>query len=207
MPHQLENNSQTILSAKQRFFLQETRKKQRSSTHKLLNNSATPTAQTTFLNDICKNKKHMPVTTLHHTLKPLPARCLQVQRAAEVEPDQGFLRLAIFDCSDNTCQRTNGCMRAVTHHRTSVVSILPNIMSRERLGTHSQGATSRLVVFSFLRVNEKGKGTCFNDCVQALLTESGSMLMALRCIQSETLLNGVHQRIPHRSTSIARQRH
>ena len=42
-------------------------------------------------------------------------------------------------------------MRAVTHHCTRVFPILPDIMSRERLGTHSQGATSRLV-FSFSRV-------------------------------------------------------
>ena len=36
-------------------------------------------------------------------------------------------------------------MRDVTRHCTIVFPILPDIMSRERLGTHSQGATSRLV--------------------------------------------------------------
>ena len=50
-------------SAPSNDFPSRNKKKHRNSTHKLLNNSATPTAQTTFLNDICKNKKHMPGTT------------------------------------------------------------------------------------------------------------------------------------------------
>ena len=58
-------------------FLRDTRKKK--SNTKLHNNSATPTAQTTLQSNFCGNKMHIPGTLCAHTLKPLPARRLQVQ--------------------------------------------------------------------------------------------------------------------------------
>ena len=79
VPHQLENNWQTILCATQRVPSKK-QEKHRSSTHKLLNNSATPTAETTLQSVICGNKKHTPGTTCSHTLKRLPARRLPMQR-------------------------------------------------------------------------------------------------------------------------------
>ena len=97
----------------------------------------------------------------------------------------------------------------LSHHRTSVVSILHNIMSRERLGTHkhSQQATSRLV-FHFYEYTKKDKRTGSNDCVQTSLTQCESMLMALCSLHSiGNAPGGIHQRIPHTSTSIAHQRH
>ena len=56
-------------------------------------------------------------------------------------------------------------------------------MSRERLGTHSQGATSRLVFLSY-EYTKNDKRTGSNDCVQASLTQSESMLMALCSLHS-----------------------
>ena len=42
-------------------------------------------------------------------------------------------------------------MRAVTHHCTSTVLILPNNMSRERLGTHTQSESDESsCCFSFI---------------------------------------------------------
>ena len=67
-------------------------------------------------------------------------------------------------------------MRDDTNHCRRVVPNLPNIMSRERLGTQSRGATSRLVTFTFYS-EQKSIGTGSNDCVQASLTESGRLLM------------------------------
>ena len=67
------------LSAPSNDFPSRNKKKQRSSTHKLLKNSATPTAETTLQSD-CGNKKHTPGTTCSHTPKRLPARRLPVQR-------------------------------------------------------------------------------------------------------------------------------
>ena len=60
---------------------------------------------------------------------------------------------------------------------------------------------------------EKRSCLCFpfslgsNDCVQASLTESESMLMAWCSLHSiGNAPGGIHQRIPHPSTSIARQK-
>ena len=60
---------------------------------------------------------------------------------------------------------------------------------------------------------EKWRCLCFpsshgsNDCVQASLTESESMLMALRSLHSiGNAPGGIHQRIPRPSTSIARHK-
>ena len=74
----LRTTRKTIVRAKQRFPSKK-QEKQRSSTHKLLNNSATPTAETTLQSDICGNKKHTPGKTCSHKLKPLLARRLPVQ--------------------------------------------------------------------------------------------------------------------------------
>ena len=57
-------------------------------------------------------------------------------------------------------------MRDDTHHCTRVV---PTLLNRETLGTQSQVATSRLVIFPFYEL-QKSIGTGFNDCVQASLT-------------------------------------
>ena len=96
----------------------------------------------------------------------------------------------------------------LSHHRTSVVTFLPNNMSRERL-THNQRATSRLVVFNFCSFYEcsKKKKTGSNDCVQSSMTQSETMLMALCSLHSfGNAPGGVHHRIPHPSTSIAHQK-
>ena len=45
----------------------------------------------------------------------------------------------------------------------------PTSLNRETLGTQSQVATSRLVIFPFYEL-QKSIGTGFNDCVQASLT-------------------------------------
>ena len=66
-----------------------------------------------------------------------------------IERDQDGVRLAFLDCSDHPCKRTSGCMRDDTQHCRRVVPNLPNIMSCERLGTQSRGATSRLLIFPF----------------------------------------------------------
>ena len=78
-------------------------------------------------------------------------------------------------------------------------------MSRERLGTHSQGATSRLV-FLFYEYTKNDKRTGSNDCVQASLTQSESMLMALCSLHSIGNAPGGIHRIAHPSTSITRQK-
>ena len=41
---------------------------------------------------------------------------------------QGFVRLAILECSDHPCKRTGGCMRDDTHHCTRIFRILQHII-------------------------------------------------------------------------------
>ena len=71
---------------------------------------------------------------LSHTTEPAWSKfCLQ-RNACEDARDvcatacQGFVRIAILDCSDHPRKRTGVCMRDDTHHCTRVFPILPNII-------------------------------------------------------------------------------